>query len=191
MTTADPPDAHAQARIRVIKPLELFIAFATVGMCGFGGVMPWARRVVVEQRRWLSEEEFVNMLSLCQFLPGGNIMNLSVCIGSRFAGLRGALAAFTGLMMMPVLIVLVLAQMYGRYGDAEVVQAAFRGVASSAAGLIVAMGLRFAWPARNNPRAIAFVMIVLVAVLVVKVPLLWILLGLVPLSIFAAAAFER
>ncbi len=177
--------------IRAIKPRELFLAFATVGLCGFGGVMPWARRVIVEQRRWLTDEEFVNMLSLCQFLPGGNIMNLSVCLGSRFAGLRGALAAFTGLMAMPVLIVLALANIYALYGDIEVVQAGFRGVAASAAGLIVAMGVSIAWPARRDPRTITVVVIVLLAVLVWQVPLPWILLGLVPLSMGGAWAIDR
>lgn len=191
MTVGDPLAIDAEAGTRQIKPLELFLAFAAVGLCGFGGVMPWARRMVVEQRRWLTEEEFVNMLSLCQFLPGGNIMNLSVCIGSRFAGFRGALAAFTGLMLMPVVIVLILGKFYALYGDTEVVQAAFRGVASSAAGLIVAMGLKIAWPARKSPRAVAFVAIVLIAVLVLQVPLLWIVLGLVPASILVAAAVRR
>jgi chromate transporter len=78
--------------------IELFAGFFVVGICGFGGVLPWARRMIVEQRRWLTPAEFTEMLGLCQFLPGGNIMNVTIVLGSRFRGIPGALACFLGLM---------------------------------------------------------------------------------------------
>src|SRR5689334_2339669 len=87
----------------------LFVGFLIVGMQGFGGVLPFARRMLVEQRRWLSEREFIEVLSLSQFLPGPNIVNVSIIVGSRFRGPSGAAAASLGLMLMPFLIVLMLA----------------------------------------------------------------------------------
>ena len=80
---------------------RLFLGFLSVGMYGFGGVLPWARRMVVEQRRWLTAAEFTDMLGLCQFLPGGNIMNVTIALGARFHGAAGAVTAFTGLMAAP------------------------------------------------------------------------------------------
>lgn len=176
---------------RQIGPLELFTAFCSVGLSGFGGVLPWARRMMVDQRRWLTEEEFTNILSLCQFLPGANIVNVSICVGARFAGLRGAISAFCGLLIMPVVIVLLLAMLYGAYGHIEPVQAAFRGVSSAAAGLIVAMAIKMAYPLRRNPRAIAFMALVVGSVLILKLPLVWTLLMLVPPSIAAAWIMRR
>ncbi len=170
---------------------DLFKSFAGVGLSAFGGALPFARHMLVERRRWLTEEEFTNILSLCQFLPGGNILNVSICVGSRFAGLPGAVAAFTGLLVMPVILVLLLAMLYSGYGHLEPVQAAFRGVSAAAAGLIVAMAVKMAYPLRRNPRAIVFAVLVVGAVLVWRLPLLWTLLALVPPSIAAAWLMRR
>ena len=85
---------------------DLFAGFFMVGVCGFGGVLPWARRMIVEQRKWLTPAEFTEMLGLCQFLPGGNIMNVTIALGSRFRGVPGAIACFLGLMTAPVAIVI-------------------------------------------------------------------------------------
>lgn len=97
------PDAPAQPSL-----LALFWGFFTVGMFGFGGVLPWARRMVVEQKRWMSATEFTDMLGLCQFLPGGNIMNVTIALGARFHGVAGAAIAFIGLMAAPVASVIAL-----------------------------------------------------------------------------------
>src|SRR5260370_38542884 len=86
-----------------VSSTDLFVGFLKVGMSGFGGVMPFARRMLVEERRWLSEREFTEVLSLSQFLPGPNIINVSIIVGSRFAGPAGSLAASLGLMLMPFL----------------------------------------------------------------------------------------
>ncbi len=170
---------------------ELFLAFGGVGLCGLGGVMPWTYRMLVEKRRWLNPEEFANMLSLCQFLPGGNAMNMAICVGSRFAGLRGAIVAFVGLMAMPIAIVLALATAYQSYGRIEAVEAAFHGVSSAAAGLILAMGLKIGWPQRRNPRVMAIAAAVIIAILVLKLPLAWVLLAGIPLSVVIARAVPR
>lgn len=175
---------------RSVNALDLFLGFAMVGLLGFGGVMPWAHRMLVEKRRWLTETEFVNMLSLCQFLPGGNAMNLSVCVGSRFAGLPGAICAFLGLVGPPVAIVIGLAVLYATYGQIDAVQAAFRGISSAAAGLIVGLGLKLVLPLWRNPRAIVTAALVIIAVLM-QVPLALILVVGIPLSIAAARALGR
>src|SRR5215469_17980799 len=86
--------------------LQLFCGFLSVGMFGFGGVLPWARRMVVEQKRWLSPAEFTDLLGLCQFLPGGNVMNVTIAVGARFRGAAGSVAAFAGLMAAPVACVI-------------------------------------------------------------------------------------
>src|SRR6202051_3173793 len=87
---------------------ELFIAFATISLSGFGGVLAWSRRMMVEQRRWLTPEQFNETYALCAFLPGGNILNFSVIFGARFRGAWGSLAAFAGLMGPPALLVLLI-----------------------------------------------------------------------------------
>jgi chromate transporter len=91
---------------------ELFFGFLTVAMSGFGGVLPWARRVFVEQRRWLSEREFAEALALCQFLPGPNIVNMGVIVGSRFHGAAGAVVSVAGLVGAPLLIMMACGALY-------------------------------------------------------------------------------
>src|SRR5690349_2770346 len=97
--------------------LALFLGFLSVGLFGFGGVLPWARRMVVEQRRWMTAAEFTDMLGLCQFLPGGNIMNVTIALGARFHGAAGAATAFVGLMAAPVAIVIALGVIYDRFAE--------------------------------------------------------------------------
>jgi chromate transporter len=118
---------------------ELFVAFLGVGLTGFGGVLPWARRMLVEERRWLGADEFTDVLSLCQFLPGPNIVNVAVTVGGRFHGARGALAAVVGLMAAPFAIVVALGALYTSYGHVPAVESTIRGASAVAAGLLVKM----------------------------------------------------
>src|ERR1700688_5180841 len=97
----------------------LFVAFAKMSLAGFGGVLVWARRGIVDQHRWMTAEEFNETYALCHFLPGPNIVNLSVVFGSRFGGIAGGIAAFAGLVGPPMLLVTVLAALYARYGDVD------------------------------------------------------------------------
>jgi chromate transporter len=170
---------------------DLFLGFCRVGLSGFGGVLPWARSMLVDERRWLTDEEFVNLLSLCQFLPGGNVMNLAVCVGARFHGVLGAAAALTGLMIMPLIIVMCLATLYAEFSTLPAVQALFRGVASAAAGLVLATGIKMALPLRRNTRALVFIALTIVAVALLKIPLVWVILLLLPASFAAAVVLRR
>ncbi|HPE71674.1 MAG TPA: chromate transporter [Candidatus Competibacter sp.] len=122
----------------------LFWGFSSVGLSGFGGVLPFARRLLVEKRRWMTAEEFNAQLGLCQFLPGPNVVNLAVIVGKRYQGWRGALVAPLGLLTGPVLIVLVLARLYDHYGALPQVQSLLRGLAAVGCGLLFAMAWRMA-----------------------------------------------
>jgi len=166
---------------------ELFVRFTQVGASGFGGVMPWARRMLVEERRWLSDDEFSEALSLCQVLPGPNIVNMAVCVGTRFRGARGALAAFLGLLCAPFAIILVLGALFTHYGDLPAIAAAFRGISAAAAGLVIAMGLKMASsPRLRSPMAI-FAVAAFACVALLRMPLGWFLLVAAPASVAAAA----
>src|SRR3954466_16288400 len=116
----------------------LFLGFFVVGLCGFGGVLPWARRMVVEQRRWMAAAEFTFMLGLCQFLPGGNIMNVTIALGARFHGIVGAATGFVGLMAAPVACVIALGAIYDRYAQVPTVRHAFAGLAAAASAMVLA-----------------------------------------------------
>ena|SRR5437899_1510879 len=162
----------------------LFRGFLILGLTGFGGVLPLARHMVVEQRRWMTGAEFTELLSLCQFLPGGNIINLSVAIGLRFRGIPGAIAALVGLIAAPTAVVLVLGVIYARYsGEAHVVHM-FAGLAAAAAGLLVAMAVKLALPLRHSPLAVAIALLILVAIAVFHLPMVPTMVVMAPLSIF-------
>ena len=134
----------------------LFVGFLLIGVCGFGGVLPWARRMIVEQRRWMTPAEFTDLLGLCQFLPGGNIMNFSIGLGARFHGPLGAVAAsLIGLMSAPVAIVLVLGLVYDRYSGLPTVRHGFAGLAAAASALVLANALKIAAPLRGRPLGLA------------------------------------
>ena len=133
---------------RASKLAALFLGFFVVGLCGFGGVLPWARRMVVEQRRWMAAAEFTDLLGLCQFLPGGNIMNVTIALGARFHGVLGAIAAFLGLMTAPVAIVIGLGAIYNAYAELPAVRRGFAALAAAASALVLANALRIAEPLR-------------------------------------------
>ena len=117
---------------------ELFVAFATISLSGFGGVLAWSRRMMVDERRWLTPEQFNEAYALCAFLPGPNIVNFSVIFGARFRGPLGALAALVGLLGPPMVLIIVLGALYTHYGDLAVLRRALIGVAAAAAGLLMA-----------------------------------------------------
>jgi chromate transporter len=164
---------------------ELFLGFLTVAMSGFGGVLPWARRVFVERRGWLSEREFAEALALCQFLPGPNIVNMGVIVGSRFHGVSGAVAAVAGLVGAPLLIMMACGALYSRYGDLESLRGILAGLAAGAAGLLVAMATKMAMPLIRERKAPAllFALAAFAAVGLLRLPLYWVVLVLAPLSI--------
>jgi len=124
----------------------LFAGFFQAGIIGFGGVLPFARRIIVEQRRWMSQAEFNDLFSLCQFMPGANIVNFAFAFGARNQGVSGAAAAVTGLLAAPIAIVLVLGAIYNRFGGLAVVRHGLSGLAAAAAGLVVATAAKMAVP---------------------------------------------
>ena len=176
-------DASPAAPPATVSTSELFVGFLKIGLSGFGGVMPFARRMIVEQRHWLSELEFLDVLSLSQFLPGPNIVNVSVIIGRRFQGVAGAAAAFAGLLLMPLVIVLALATVYAQFAQFEAVRGACSGVSASASALIVATALKLARPLKTSAWQVVICSIAFVAIALLRVPLLWMLAALCPVSI--------
>jgi chromate transporter len=151
---------------------ELFAGFFVVGVCGFGGVLPWARRMIVEQRKWLTQTEFTEMLGLCQFLPGGNIMNVTIALGSRFRGVPGAAACFLGLMTAPVAIVIGLGVLYDQYADFPPVRRAFVSLSAAAAAYLLATAWKIASPLKGRPLAIGIAACTFLAVALLRLPLL-------------------
>ncbi|MCM2291600.1 chromate transporter [Allorhizobium sp. BGMRC 0089] len=164
-------------------PAALFSGFLSLGLMGFGGVLPMARRMLVEEKRWLSPEAFTDLLGLCQFLPGGNIINLSVAVGLRFAGWRGALAAMSGLIAAPTAVVLCLGVLYDRYHDLSVVQHLFAGLAAAVAGLLIATAYKMARPLIRKPHAVLVMLICFGAIALLRLPMIVTLLVLAPFSI--------
>jgi chromate transporter len=167
---------------------ELFFAFAGVSLSGFGGALPWARRMIVDKRQWMTAEEFNEAFSLSQFLPGPNTLNFSVVFGSRFGGVAGAAVALTGLMGPPLVIITVLAVLYGYYGDIATLGRILSGIASAAAGLLIAIVVKMAEPLFKKrwdfgpPMAI----LAFVGVALMQWPLPLVFLGLAPISIALA-----
>jgi chromate transporter len=159
------------------------MGFLKVALSGFGGVLPFARRMIVERRRWLSEAEFLDVLSLSQFLPGPNIVNVSIIIGRRFQGVRGAIAACAGMILMPLAIVLALATLYAHFAQIDAVRGACGGVSASASGLIVATALKLARPIKESTWQAGVCIVVFVGIALLRVPLLWVLAALCPLSV--------
>ncbi len=150
---------------------SLFAGFFAVGVCSFGGILPWARRMIVEQRKWLTPVEFTEMLGLCQFLPGGNIMNLTIALGSRFRGIHGAAACFLGLMMAPVAIVIGLGVVYDRYSDFPPVRHAFVALSAAGASYVLASAWKIASPLRGRPLAIGIAVCTFAVIAVLRLPL--------------------
>jgi chromate transporter len=177
MTTPDPNTFTRRPSVAA-----LFTGFLGLGLMGFGGVLPLTHRMLVEQRRWLTPTEFAELLGLCQFLPGGNVINLSVAIGLEFAGLAGALAALLGLLAAPTAIVVALGAAYARYQNDPALQHLFAGLAAAAAGLLIATAVKMAWPLIRKPVPLAIAATCFGAIAILRLPLLPTMLVLAALS---------
>ncbi len=150
---------------------ELFLGFFTIGVCGFGGVLPWARRTILETRRWLTPAEFTEVLGFCQFMPGGNIINVSIALGSRFRGLPGAIVSVIGLMAAPVTIVIALGAVYDQYRTIPAVAHAFAALAAAGAGMLIATALKIAAPLKGRWVAIGIAVLTFAAIAILRLPL--------------------
>src|SRR6516164_146647 len=166
---------------------DLFFGFAKIAISGFGGVLPWARRIIVQQRRWMSADEFNELFAICQFLPGPNIVNFSLIYGSRVGGVAGATAAVLGLVGPPTVLMIVLGTLYSRYGALPQARGALTGLAAAAAGLLIATAVSMAETLpRRGLGAILIAAAALVGVGPLQWPLLAVLVVLVPISIARA-----
>lgn len=173
--------------------IELFLAFAKMSLAGFGGVLVWARRAIVDQHKWMTPDEFNEAFALCHFLPGPNIVNLSVVFGARFRGIPGSIAAFFGLVGPPVVIVTVLAAIYARYGEIPALQRTLAGVSCAAIGLFLAVIFRMMMPLlkRRDPVALSLLVAVFIAIGLLRLPLTWVLVVAIPLSIAITYTISR
>ena len=163
----------------------LFVAFAKISLAGFGRVLVWARRGIVDRHRWMTADEFNETYALCHFLPGPNVVNLSVVFGSRFRGIPGSIAAFAGLLGPPVVIVTILAALYARYGEIDALRRILAGVSCAAVGLLLSAVCRMMMPLIKKRDAVGLVILVAVfiAIGLVRLPLQAVLLVAIPFSL--------
>jgi chromate transporter len=177
-------DTPAAPRSPIPTHAELFLAFFKITLSGFGGTLPWTRRMFVEEKRWLTAQEFNDVYALCQFLPGPNIVNLTSVFGSRMRGPTGALAAWSGFLLLPFCVMLAAAMLYERYGDVEAVRRVLTGIAPAAAGLIIATVAKMAAPMfKSLGPAPVVIVATAIAIGLMRWPLLWVMLVMVPVSI--------
>jgi chromate transporter len=171
--------------------VALFVAFARISLAGFGGVLVFARRGIVEEHRWMTAEEFNETYALCHFLPGPNVVNLSVVFGSRFRGVAGGIAAFAGLIGPPMVVVTVLAALYAHFGEVDALRRILAGVSCAAAGLLLSAVVRMAGPLIKRRDVIGLLLMAAVfgAIGLLRLPLPAVLLLAAPVSV--AIAFAR
>ena len=177
-----PKSAAATARARPRSLADLFWSFTWLALQGFGGVLAVVQRELVERKQWLSREEFIEDWAVAQILPGPNVVNLSLMIGDRYFGLRGALAACSGMLAFPLLGVLLLAALFAGIADTGAAQGAIRGMGAVVAGLIAATGLKLAAALRSNVLGsivcAAVAVATFIAIASARFPLVWVLLVL-------------
>ena len=181
----NPSEADTGGSPLRLTPGQLAGAFAEMSLHGFGGVMPWARRVLVERRGWIDDGEFAEMLSVSQLVPGDNVSNLAVIFGCRYGGTRGALAALGGLLGPSLSAVLTLGWLYRHFGGLAAVQGAMRGMSAVVAGLLLVTGIKLLGSQPRTPRVLAFGLLAFLAVGVAGLPLGWVLLTLIPVALLA------
>jgi chromate transporter len=194
--SADPMSALAESHgpepvLHRPSVAELFTSFLFLGLIGFGGVLPLSRRMVVEQRRWMSGEDFTELLGLCQFLPGGNIINVAAALGMRFRGFSGALFAIVGLVTAPSAIAIALGTVYARFHEDPRVAHLFAGLSAAAAGLLVALAGKIALPLRHRPVGLGVAALAFIAIALLRLPFLPTMLALVAISLLATWIFKK
>ena len=176
MQTMPEPAALNQPRSKT----DLFVSFTLLALQGFGGVLAVVQRVLVEEKRWMTREQFVEDWAVAQIMPGPNVVNLSLMIGGRYFGLAGALAGLAGMLTAPLIVVLLLAVAFGGVSDAAWAQGALRGMGAVSAGLIAAVGLKLMSALRSNPMGmpmcIALALASFMGVGVMRWPLAYVLL---------------
>ncbi|MGO4396477.1 chromate transporter [Variovorax sp. M-6] len=175
------PHAAAPDRPRPQSPRDLFVSFTWLALQGFGGVLAIVQREMVEKKRWLTADEFLEDWAVAQVLPGPNVINLALMFGDRHFGLRGALAALAGMLLVPLGVILVLAVAYARFAANPEVAGALRGMGAVAGGLIAATGIKLIPQLRKHPlgfgTCLALTALVFAAIALAHIPLGWVLLA--------------
>lgn len=181
-----PADGEPHSRPRPESLADLFFSFTVLALQGFGGVLAVVQRELVERKRWMTREEFVEEWAVAQIMPGPNVVNLSLMIGARYFGLRGALAALAGMLAAPLAVVLALALLHARFADHPQLAGALRGMGAVAAGLITGTGLKLASALRMHPLGVPACVLLgvagFVAIALLRWPLAGVLLGIGGLS---------
>ena len=177
---------HSHAANAPKSKTDLFVSFTVLALQGFGGVLAVVQRELVDKKKWLTPDEFVEDWAVAQILPGPNVVNLSLMIGGRSFGLSGALAALSGLLLAPTVLVLLIAVAVAGIADTPVAQGMLRGMGAVSAGLIAAVGIKLMGALKNNPMGmltcIALGALTFLAIGLLRLPLAWVLLTLGPLS---------
>jgi chromate transporter len=184
----EPGEARFQS-VNVAPPKnlgELFIGFLWIGARSFGGVMPWAYRTMVEERRWMTQADFAETIGLCQFLPGPNIGNASIVLGKRWFGLSGSLVAFLGLFALPFVWVLLLFVLYSDFSSTPIVKAIVTGVGAAGAGLFIGTAVKLGRALVKNPVAFALIAACFLCVAVARFSLLVVIPAALALALLAA-----
>ncbi|WP_428851314.1 chromate transporter [Imbroritus primus] len=162
---------------------RLFTEFSRMGLSGFGGVMPFVRRAIVERNRWMDDREFAELFSIAQVLPGPNVVNISLMLGYRYAGLRGAVCAFSGLVLVPMVLILVIASIYAHYSNLAFVRHMLQGMMAVSAGLVLATGIRMALAQPRTVRAAIMGGGALLAIGILRLPLVSVMAVMIPTGI--------
>lgn len=174
------PALSARPRPQPHSPADLFWSFTWLALQGFGGVLAVVQRELVDRKGWLTREEFLEDWAVAQILPGPNVVNLSLMIGDRYFGMRGALSALAGILVFPTLVVLTLAVLFSGVADLPQAQGALKGMGAVAAGLITATGLKLVPALKKNvmgvPVIIGLSAITFIAIALLRIPLAWVLL---------------
>jgi len=178
-----PAAASSTLATRIPGRTELFLGYLKIGLLGFGGVAAWARRVIVEERHWLTEREYAEVLGLGQVLPGPNVGNAAVMIGRRFHGFQGALLATVGIYAAPLAILIGLSLFYDRYGQLPAVAPAMAGIAAGAAGMVIGTALKMTGKLRLDAASLVVLLLAAGAAAGLRLPLPLIVLVLAPASI--------
>src|SRR6202140_4789696 len=196
MPPDSPPAAIPAPDVPTSTPpglIELFVAFARMSLAGFGGVLAFARRGIVDQHRWMTADKFNETYALCHFLPGPNIVNFTMVFGSRFRGIPGGIAAFTGLLGPPVVIMTILAALYARFGEIDALRRILAGVSCAAVGLLLSAVFRMMMPLIKRRDLVGLLLLaaVFVAIGLLRLPLAAGLLVAIPISIAITFAMRR
>src|SRR6185312_15135128 len=184
-------DSAIASPLAHVSRAALFASFLKMGLLGFGGVLPWARRVIVDERRWLGDREFAELIGLCQVLPGPNVVNLSIIFGARTHGRLGAVIAITALLFMPVGLMLLIATLYASVAQDPLTRNAIAGASAAAAGLILGTALRLVLQTRPPLRGLLTGAAAFIGVGVLQWPLLWVIPFLIVVAVGAEWIAQR